>query len=306
MGSDPEISLSNPAGENSGSAPLPRRHFQATVRLSILGLGGVTLAGLDGKRADRLVADAVGRGVNYFDVAPSYGDGEAEEKLGAALSPFRADVFLAGKTLARSGTGVRRDLEQSLRRLRTGNLDLYQLHAVSRAEEADRVFAPGGAMEALVRAREEGLVRFLGFSSHSVPVALTLLERFRFDSILFPINFICYDRGNFGPQVLARARALGVACIALKALAHGRRARSEAVVYPNLWYRPIEDPHLALQALRFTLSEDVTSVLPPGDERLYRMALDLAHRFTPMTSEERRQLLDSAAAMKPLMWAPKK
>ena len=281
---------------------LPRRRFHAEVQLSIIGLGGVTLGGLDPPAVERLVADTLARGVNFYDVSPTYAAGEAETGLGRTLAPYRQGVFLAGKTLERTAAGARRELEASLRRLRTDHFDLFQLHAVNRREDVDAVFASGGALEALLRAREDGLVRFLGFSSHSVPVSLALLDRFRFDAMLFPVNFICYGQGNFGPQVLERARGLGVAVIGLKALALGRLARNQVRTHPNCWYLPIEEPSLARQALRFALSEDVVSLLPPGDEQLFRRTLEAALGFVPLADEERRRLLDGTRGMKPLMW----
>lgn len=261
----------------------------------------MVLVGMGQEQARRLVAESVERGVNYFDVAPLYGNGEGEERLGAALKPHRNRVFLACKTLERSAVGARLELDRSLRRLRSDHIDLYQFHAVNKAEEVEKIFAPGGAAETFLRAREEGLIRFLGFSSHSVPTAVTLLDRFSFDSILFPINLVCFARGNFGPQVLEKARARGVACLALKALAYTPWRKGAARNYPNCWYRPIDDPELALQALRFTLSEHVSAVLPPGDERLYRMTLELAASVSPLSAEERQSLLDGTRGVKPIM-----
>ena len=271
-----------------------------------MGLGGLTLVGMSQERADRLVADSVGCGVDLFDVAPSYGDGEAEEMLGRALEPYRNRIFLSCKTSERSATCARRELEQSLRRLRTDHIDLYQFHAVNRAEDAGSICAPGGAAEAFLLAREQGLVRFLGFSSHSVPVALTMLDRLSLDAVLFPVNYICYARGNFGPQVMEKAQARGVARVALKVLAQTAWRTGEIRTFPNCWYRPIEDPGLALLALRFSLSEDVCAVLPPGDERLYRMTLELAAGYSPLTAAERSRLLDGARGLKPIMTAKKR
>ena len=279
-----------------------RRQFAPAQDLSVVGLGAMALVRLPVQNGRRLIEDAVARGVNYFDVAPSYGGGEAEEKLGFGLPPHREKIFLAGKTLQRSAGGARLELDQSLRRLGSDYFDLYQFHAVNTAGDIEKIFAPGGAMEAFLGARQEGRVRFIGFSSHSVPVALAMMDRFRFDSVLFPVNYVCYAQGNFGPQVLEKARQLGVICLALKALAAAPWRKGEAHPYPNCWYRPIEDPEWALQALRFTLTEDVCALLPPGDERLVRLALDLAPRAHPLGAEERSQLLASAAGLKPILW----
>jgi aryl-alcohol dehydrogenase-like predicted oxidoreductase len=258
---------------------------------------------MDQESVNALVGDALARGINYFDVAPFYGDGEAEQKMGKALASQRSRLFLACKTLERSADGARRELENSLRQLRTDHFDLYQFHAVSDLDEVEEIFAPGGALEAFLKARNQGKIRYIGFSAHSVEAALAMLDRFRFDSILFPVNFICYARGNFGPQVIAKAKEMNVARLAIKAMAHGPWRKAEKRKYPNCWYRPIEDRELARQALRFTLSEGVTATVPPGDERLFRMALDLASDLTPLEADEREALLASTRGLKPLLRA---
>jgi predicted aldo/keto reductase-like oxidoreductase len=290
----------------SAAGNLPRRRYRDQVELSIIGFGGIVVVGLEQQEANRLVAESVELGVNYFDVAPSYGDGEAELKLGPALQPYRKQVFLACKTQQRDAAGARRELERSLERLRTDHFDLYQHHAVTRLEDVERIFAPGGAQELFLKAREEGKVRYLGFSAHSVAAALALLDRFPFDSVLFPVNFVCYSQGNFGPQVVARARERGAARLALKALAYTRWPKGTdrtKTATPKTWYQPVTDPELASLALRFTLSEDITAAIPPGDEQIYRVALRLALGFRPLSAEERKQLLGSAAGVEPIFRA---
>jgi aryl-alcohol dehydrogenase-like predicted oxidoreductase len=285
------------------NSPLPTKHYRDDVNLSILGLGGMLLVGMDQNVVNRIVGEALARGINYFDVAPFYGSGEAEQKMGLALAPHRNKVFLACKTLERSAAGAQAELECSLRQLRTDHFDLYQFHAVSDVQEVEEIFAPDGALEAFLQARRRGMIRYIGFSAHSVEAALGMLDRFPFDSVLFPVNFICYARGNFGPQVIAKATEMGVARLAIKAMAHGPWRKGEKKKYPNCWYRPIEDPEMARQALRFTLSEGVTAAIPPGDERLFRMALDLAHDLAPLEPEERKQLLAGTRGLRPLLRA---
>jgi predicted aldo/keto reductase-like oxidoreductase len=279
---------------------MEKRRYRDGVDLSIVGFGGMILVPMEQRDCDAIVAESIEAGVNYFDVAPSYGEGEAEVKLGRALAPFRSDVFLAGKTFARDAAGAGRELDQSLQRLRTECLDLYQFHALIKASEVERVFAPGGAAEALARAQEKGKVRFVGFSAHSVEAALAVMDRMTFDSVLFPVNFVLYARGDFGPGVLEKARQLNVARIAVKPMALGPWSRHEEHEYPNCWYRPIVDPELARQAFRFALSEDVTALLPPGDARLFRMALRFAQDYSPVSATERAALLESAAGFEPL------
>jgi aryl-alcohol dehydrogenase-like predicted oxidoreductase len=249
--------------------------------------------------ANKIVAEAFERGVNYFDVAPSYGEGEAEEKLGPALKPFRDQVFLACKTNQRTAAEAEQELEQSLERLYTDHFDLYQFHGVTSLEDVELIFGPGGAAETFVAAREKGVVRHLGFSAHSTEAALAMLDRFEFDSVLFPINYVCYAQGDFGPEVVARAREKGAARLALKSLAH--TVRDEGYEdYSKLWYRPIEDGSLARQALRFTLSEDITAAVSSGDVRLLRLAMDIASEFAPLSEDERRELLAGSEGLKPI------
>ncbi len=290
------------AAAQSAAGSIPRRRYNDDVSLSIVGLGGIVLMNQEQSDANREVARAIERGVNYFDVAPSYGKGEAERKLGPALAPFRDAAFLAEKTARRDAAGAREELEQSLRMLQTDRFDLYQLHNLSTSEDLERVFAPGGALETLVAAREEGKVRHLGFSSHNEDTALRLLDLFDWDSVLFPVNYVCYAEGSFGPRLVARAREKGVACLALKALAHTPWENKEArnAISPKCWYRPLADLEKVRAALRFTLSESVVSAIPPGDERVYRIAEDLAADLAPMDAEERRTLLTSAAGLKPI------
>ena len=282
---------------------IPKRPYRDEIQLSIIGLGGMLLVDKEQSVVNGIVGEALQRGINYFDVAPFYGDGEAEQKMGIALESCRDRIFLACKTMERSAKGAQFELERSLDRLRTDHFDLYQFHTLSDLDEVDEIFAPGGAMETFQRARKQGKIRYIGFSAHSVEAALAMLDRFQFDSVLFPVNFVCYARGNFGPQVMAKAKEMGVARLAIKAMAHGPWRKSDKREYPNCWYRPIDDRNLAKQALRFTLSEGVTAAMPPGDERLFRMALELAHDLPPLSAAERETLLASTRGLRPLLRA---
>jgi aryl-alcohol dehydrogenase-like predicted oxidoreductase len=278
----------------------PKRLFRGDVHLSTIGFGGIILLGMAQSDADRAVADAVAHGINYFDVAPSYGDGEAEIKLGPALEPWRKDVFLACKTMCCDAVGAQQELERSLRRLRTDHIDLYQFHAVTTHDDVEEIFAPGGAIEAFIVARKAGMVRYLGFSAHSQSAALAMMDRFAFDSVLFPFNLVCYGRADFGSAVMARAKEKGVARLALKMLARGPWPEGVQRTWPNAWYLPIADEATAREALRFTLSEDVTAALPPGDIRLFELARKLALTFKPLGADERAALLASTEGSRPL------
>jgi aryl-alcohol dehydrogenase-like predicted oxidoreductase len=266
--------------------------------LSIVGFGGIVVMNAEPAEASRLVAEAVDRGINYFDVAPSYGN--AEERLGPALEPYRDRVFLACKTGKRDRAGAAEELRASLQRLRTDHFDLYQLHALTTPEEMEQALGAGGAIEAFLEAREQGLVRHIGFSAHSVETALAAMERFDFDSILFPTNFVLFYQANFGPQVVERAREKGVGRLALKAMARTQWAEGQPRAFSKTWYEPIADPEEAALALRFTLSQPITAAIPPGEAALFRLAMEIAERFRPLEPEEAAELRRRAEALKPI------
>jgi len=252
--------------------------------LSVVGFGGIAVMDEEPPVAARLVAQAVERGINYFDVAPSYGN--AEERLGPALEPYRKSVFLACKTEKRTAQEASIALRESLARLHTDYFDLYQLHAVTTLEEVEQITGPGGALETFVKAREQGLVRYLGFSAHSEEAALALSDRFPFDSILFPVNWVCWHQGGFGPRVLVKAQENGAAILALKALHKRRLRKDEPRVWAKCWYAPVETFEEATWAMRFTLSRPVTAAVSPGHAELLWWACDAAEQFAPLTAEE--------------------
>ena len=286
----------------STAAKLPRRPLGKTGRsLSIVGFGGIVVDNETSESAGELVSQAIARGINYFDVAPSYGN--AEEKLGPALEPYRQSVFLSCKTQARTRESAYAELQRSLELLRTTYIDLYQFHSVMNLKEVDAIFAPGGAMEAFQEAREQGLIRLIGFSAHSEEAALAMLDRFQFDSILYPINWVCWHQGGFGPRVLAKAADQGIGILALKALARQQRQPNQERRWPKCWYEAIDTPEEAALGLRFTLSRPVTAAVSPGEAELLWWACNAAQQFTPLTPEEETQLEARSAGLVPILSA---
>lgn len=282
---------------------ITKREYKNGVKLSVIGFGGIVVVGMEQKDADRTVAEAIDRGINYFDVAPSYFNGEAEMKLGVALEPYRKRSFLACKTMERDAAGALKELERSLDRLKTDHFDLYQFHAVSSLDDVEKILAVGGAAETFLKARKDGKVRFLGASAHNAEAAISLMDRFPLDSVMFPVNFILYQEGKFGPQILAHAKKKGVARLALKSMAHTTWSEQNHDAWRKCWYEPIDQPELAEKAVRFTLSEDVTAAIPPGEEKLFRMALDFAGKFRPLDAKEREDLLTRAHGVRPIFRA---
>ena len=205
--------------------------------------------------------------------------------------------------MERKKEGARKELEQSLKNLQTDHFDLYQLHAVTTPEEVDTIFDKGGAIETFLEARKEGKVRFLGFSAHSVEAAMALMDQFDFDTILFPFNFATWYAGNFGPQVMEKARSKEMGILALKSMAWRPWEEGEERTIEKAWYKPLP-PEEANQGLRFTLSHPVTAAIPPGDENLFSLALKLAADFKPMKQKEITAIKEKALKTNPLFRYP--
>ncbi|MEA3401281.1 MAG: aldo/keto reductase [Armatimonadota bacterium] len=278
---------------------LPRRELRpGGPELSIVGFGGMLLPGMEQQQANDIVAWAYDRGVTYYDVAPTYGD--AQDLLGPALEPYRDNCFLACKTLERDAEGAREELEGSLQALRTDHFDLYQLHALRTAEDVEQVTAPGGALETFVAAREEGLVRHLGFSAHTEEAAVAVMDRFDFDTTLFPINCVCVERGEFGPAVIEKAAERDVSILAIKSLAWTRVPQGQQKPYPNCWYQPIEDPDLGRLALSYTLDRSTVAAVSPAAAELLMLAVEIGLRYRPLSDAERARLIARTQGIQPI------
>ena len=282
-------------------APIARRALGKTgEQLSIIGFGGIVVMNEEPAAAANIVAEAVDRGVNYFDVAPSYGN--AEQRLGPALKPYRNKSFLACKTDGFTKDAARTELEESLKRLQTDHFDLYQFHALTKMADLDKALGPGGAIETMEAAKKEGKIRYIGFSVHSAETALAALDRYNFDTILFPINWVLFTQANFGPQILKRAQEKKIGILALKAMAKGVWPESVRKNHPEpkCWYEPAAYPEEASLGLRWTLGHAITAAIPPGDERYFRLAMDVAQNFKPLSAAEEQALLAGGHGVEPI------
>ena len=290
----------SPAG--AGLKPIPRRRLGKTGQeLSIIGLGGIVVMSADQAVANNTVAQAHEVGINYVDVAPSYGD--AQQLLGPALKPYRDRFFLACKTGKRDREQAAAALDNSLQLLETDHVDLYQHHAVTTIDDVNRIMGPGGAQEAFVSAQKAGKIRFLGFSAHSEEAALALLDHFDFDTVLFPVNFVLATQKNFGPRVIARVHEKGAGMLAIKAMAKSKwpaGMNQSEKPNPKEWYEPCSVPEQAALALRWTLSQRITAAIPPGDERYFPLAMYVAQNFQPISPDEEKYLIASAADATPI------
>ena len=288
--------ISHPSG-------LPRRMLGRTGRkVSIVGYPGLALSKVGQPAATAALRAAFDKGINYFDVAPAYGD--AEIKMGAAMADAkipRDEIFLACKTKERDAAGAKAELERSLARLKTDHFDLYQLHVMATKSDVEEAFGSRGAMETLVKAREAGKVRALGFSAHTKEAALELLRRFKFDTVMYPVNFIEHYTNKFDPEVLELARKNGAAVLAIKAISGGNWKRGETRTRPGWWYKPLEDQADISKAIRFSLSLDpVVAVLPTSFTDLAEKSIVAGKNFRPATAADLEEMRGLAEKYSPL------
>ena len=268
--------------------------------LSVVGFGAIVFVNEGPEFARSTVARAIDAGVNYFDMGPAYGRGEAEERGGPAIEPYRDRIFLAEKTGERTKDEAAAQLRQSLKRMRTDHFDLYQLHGVRAMEDVETIVGPGGALEAFVEARDEGLVRFLGFSAHSEEAALALMDHYEFDTVLFPVNYVIWYQGHFGPAVLDKAQQKGMGILALKALAKRPWPDRENKKWTKAWYSPVDTYEEARTALRWTLSRPVTACVSPSHAELLWWMIDAEKEITPLTPEDEEAVAHSTESIEPI------
>lgn len=244
------------AARGDDPVALPRRALGKTgLNLPVVGFPGLALKNYDQKTAVEAMRRSMDLGVDYFDVAPAYGkDGECEIKMGEALAGIPRDkYFLACKTQKDDAQEGRLELERSLQRLKTDHFDLYQLHCLREEDEVKQALGPGGVLEMILKAKEEGKVRHIGFSAHTSKAALAALDGFAFETCMFPLNFVEWFQTGFGREVVARAEEKGVSLISIKPVSRGKWPQNVEKTY-KWWYRPLEDPQEYQMAMDWVLS----------------------------------------------------
>ena len=258
---------------------LPRAAFGSTGHDSTrVVFGAAALGGMSQERADVTLASVREWGIDHIDTAASYG--ESEVRLRPWLAANRADVFLATKTGERSGRAARAELERSLTRMGVDRVDLIQLHNLVDVDEWETAFAPGGAVEALAGARDEGLAAHIGVTGHGVTVAgmhRRSLERFDFASVLFPVNFVMMDDPAYRADVerlLDVCADRSVAVQTIKSIARGLWADGRTDRFS--WYDPLTDPEPIGRAVRYVLSHDQMFLNTTSDARLLPMIVEAA------------------------------
>ncbi len=256
-----------------------RKLGKTDLSLSLVGLGGFHLVELLFEEALRLIHLYLDLGGNYLETAESYGHGDSETKVGEVLKTRRKECVVATKSQKRKKDEVLRSIEGSLRRLHTDYIDLFFIHELNRFEVLEEITGPGGVLEGIEKAKEDGKIRYVAFSNHATPeVAERALKTYPFDALMVPLNY--YDRFNFPgweEVVLPLAQSQGVGVLAMKVFADG-----------FLWEN-------AEQAFRYTLSLPVTcAVLGANTEEYLRRDMEHAADFIPMSEEERKQWFFSA------------
>ena len=245
--------------------------------ISAVSYGGI-VSMEDGQTAsDRYVSWAIDQGVNYFDVAPSYGD--AEEKLGNSLKPYRNDVHLACKTAQRLRVDAEKELYQSHKLLHTDYFDVYQLHGLANMEEVEAAFGPGGVMEMVSTLKQRGIARNVGITAHNEEAALRCLELYDFDTVLFPFNWFMNMEHGMGSRLIkaAKERDMGVLCMkAFIERAWINQDERNSSQFPKSWCKPInvEDVPFGVAAMKYALSLGVDTLIPPGNYASFSFAVE--------------------------------
>lgn len=268
---------------------------------SILTFGAIALDALDQDAADEMMDTVIDHGVTHVDVAPTYGT--AEVKLAPTLADRRDEVFLGCKTVDRTYEGAWETLEASLDRLGVDHVDLYQFHGVTESDEVDQITGEDGALAAYREAQEEGIIDHIGLTSHGTPAVIReAVERIPdLETLMFPVNATVAAKDDADHAYLELAsemteRGLGVLAIKAFAKAPWPDDLPEDDRPYNTWYEPYDHPDDVEECLRFTASQDVTSLTNAGDHRLVEDILREAMTFDPMTEGEQSDLIERRRA----------
>lgn len=270
--------------------------------------GAAAFWDIDQDAADTTMQMVLDREINHIDVSPNYG--VAEERLGQWLPAHRDKFFVGCKTFERDADTVWKMINKSLEKLRIDSFDLYQMHRVRTMEDVDAIFASGGALEAYLRARDEGLTRFIGLTGHGLgcPVAqAAALARFDFDTIMFPINpnlFAKPDYRRDARRLLDLAAEKDVGVMIIKSVAKTLWGEREKTYQP--WYEPFDTAEKITEGVHFALSQPgVSAVVSTGDVRLLPLVLDASESYTqPMSAADQQAAMDAWAPLTSLFPGP--
>lgn len=266
------------------------------MEVSAITYGGIVSMNDGQENSDKYVEYAIKKGINYFDVAPTYGD--AQEKLGNSLVPYRKEIYLACKTRARDAEETKRLIEESFSLLHTDYFDVYQMHELESVEAVERAFAKGGAMEPILKGKEEGYFKNLGVTCHSEDAALRALELYDFDSVLFPTNWGLNMAKGFGSRLAQAKKEKNFGFLGMKSMIHRAWENDEERVnsiHPKSWCKPIvNNDEFRIAAMKYALSLGIDTLIPPGNFECFSFAVDHADEIlsSPL-SEKEMELLKS-------------
>ncbi len=282
---------------------IAKHPFGRTGHLSTRTLfGAAALSRVTQAEADATLEVLLRYGVNHIDTAASYGD--AELRIGPWMARYREHFFLATKTEQRTYRGAWDELRRSLERLRVDYVDLWQLHMLVDPAEWEVAMGPGGALEAFIEAREQGLARALGVTGHGVTISamhLRSLERFDFDAVLLPYNYPLMQNPQYAAdfeRLMARCRERDVAVQAIKSLTRrpwGGRPQTRAT-----WYQPLEEQAAIDKAIHWVLGRPGVFLNTVGDITLLPRVLDAAARFEQVPTDAEMQSLAVEQGLEPL------
>lgn len=284
---------------------IPKLTFGRTGHLSTRTLfGAAAFWGVTQDEADQTMELLMKYGVNHIDTAASYGDSEI--RLGPWMEKNRQKVFLASKTGERTYEAAKKEIHRSLERLRTDHLDLIQLHAVIEDEEMEQALGKQGALEAAIEARAEGIVRFIGITSHTLhaPVIhLNALKRFEFDSVLLPWNYMLMQNAQYRADFEALEKVCREKNVAMQMIKTAqRRPYLEGERSHDTWYKPFETPETIRLAIQWALGQPGKFVNTPGDIHILPMVLEAASKFEGKPSDAEMEAMLKEQAAEPL-WA---
>ena len=283
---------------------MEKRRLGKTEHMSsILIFGGFALYRITQKAADAAIEMAVANGINHVDVSPLYGD--AEKHLGSYFKRHGSPFFLGCKTHERLKAGAWESLQRSLDTSNVDRFDLFQLHGVDTPEVLATCLGPGGAMEAILEAKAQGLVRFIGITGHNPPNHNEALKKFDFDTVMFPLNRVHAvhptDWNDYQP-LLKSARQKDVGVMAIKSVAkQAWPTRQANIKHYNTWYEPFDDAAEIEKSLDFTLSQDITAAVLPGELSLWPAMLSAAQRFQPLDKKTQQAYMKDTAQYQPLV-----
>ena len=282
---------------------MEKRRFGRTGHQSTVAIfGAAAFWQIEQKEADRVMEMVIEAGINHIDIAPSYG--QAELRVGPWMKTERKRFFLGCKTTERTKEGAWREMHESLERLHTVSFDLYQCHAVTTFDELDAIFAKGGAIEAMVAAREQGLTKYIGITGHGVDapkIYLEALRRFDFDSVLFPINFVQMAMPEYRStteKLISTCKAKDVGTMIIKSITKGPWGDKPKTA--TTWYEPFNKMDEIQRGVNFVLSYDVTGVCTAGDINILPMVIQACENFTPLNEQEKEDMIKSGSQFEAL------